>query len=922
MINSIYECNYPYGDSKSNSQLNMLLTRLFGFSISDDGDVVGVRNEYKFIPGYGLDQGADKLFTHLDVDLISYIEDTYDDNFYILLNDTLEGNWDPKWLDKLHTDLKKSTIDPTTIYYFTNTLDASERYEKYCIERNIAIKNRINFFAFPFILLQVWMNVKLFKKNKSTKPIQLDRLARGKPESGGDVNTWTKYKNTRLERDFSIIPQKKFVNLNNIKKPHRQIIVDFIRNSNFEENEIYYSAGWEKKFLHGMGDLTEIEKYYNSWNDELNIYESKIPDDMMLSHSNILESTVSLSSYFDIRPFYWDTFFSIVSETLPGVKYMNGPNVSYVENKEVSSEYRLETTTKFPFMTDKITGAILCSSLFLLVAERGALKFLRKWGFKTFSEVIDESYDDEPDVNKRINMIKNQVSELYNKSNEELYDILLAAEDIINYNFRYIQEPSFILESLQESLKDLLDFGRTPYYNPDEIYISIYDDVGLHHSNMKLFDGCQKSLKFILINPKEDKLKKYIHFINIGSPGYFNDKKLENIDNNILNDNINGRCSIIFYLPYEGQSGMKESIKPTDLGESESKNFKFKDNNDLEIIEKWINTNRLNPDNIYYFVGNFIVDEIAKKCNISYNVIPTNVVYLWVTSSFYNPNDIDLKRYLSIADNGVSTSNYRSTSGTIVGEFVPSIGISESDLSFNPVDDRNLFLSYAHAPKKYRVDFYIGLLDKNLLERGKASLGSLSDSTFFYENKNDQQKFIELKNRSPLILDVPLHLEDDWFHYDHTVIFEHYTSTFISVVMETLIESNTVQLTEKIYKSITALHPFMVMGNPRYLESLKKLGFKTFDKWIDESYDRETDYKKRASKILFELEKFSKYSIEKLKLIRKDMLPICEHNRQILLDMINETKGLKKDAGFKIDRNIFNKFNDIYKKLEVKDTNK
>ena len=856
MIKSLYHCNY--------SEMNSLFTRLFGSSLADDG--VGVRNEYKFVPV----EGSNKFFTELDVDLISYIEATYDDNFYILLNDTLEANWNHKWLGKLHTDLKKSTIDPTTIYYFTNTLDASEQYEKYCIERNISIKNRINFFSFPFLLLQVWIAMKNFKEQSDRSDFWSE-----------EVNTWTKYKSPQLERDFSIIPQKKFVNLNSVKKAHRQIFVDFIRNSNFDENEIYYSVGWEKKYLHGMGDLTEIEKYYNSWNDELNIYEAKVPDHFQLcgnpAASAILETRgVGPLIYYDTRPFYWDSFFSIVSETLPGTHWTEDEGGGR-ERKE--GEYRIETTPKFPFMTDKINGAILCSSLFLIVAEHGALKFLRKCGFKTFSDVIDESYDDEPDINKRINMITNQVSELYNKSNEELYDILLAAEDTINYNFRYIQEPSLILDTLQESLKELIEIGRTPYHNPDEIFISIYDDVDLDHSNIELFMGCQTSLKFILINPKENKLKKYIHFINIGNPNYFNDKELENIDNNIINDNINGMCAIIFYLPYEGQSGSK-------------------DNNDLEIIEKWINTNRLNSDNIYYFVGNFIVDEIAKKCNITYNVIPTNILYLFMWGVIYSAN----------------VNNYR--------HIRQGNHYFELDLSFNPVDDRNLFLSYGKSSKKHRVDFCIGLLDNNLLERGKISLGSLSDTTFSYENKNDQQKFIELKNRTPIILDVPLGYTDNQvqeYNYDHKVVFEHYTSTFISVVMETSVESDTVFISEKMYKPIVALHPFMVIGNPRYLESLKKLGFKTFDKWIDESYDSETDYKKRVSKILNELDKFSNKTIEELKLIRKEMLLTCEHNSQLLLDMINENKGLQNIS--KMDRNIFNKFNEIYKKLEVENRN-
>ena len=81
MINSIYEYDY--------SEINKLLMRLFGPPIAADG--VGVRNGYKFVPV----EGSNKYFTELDVDFLPHIEATYDDNFYILLNDTCEGNFNP-----------------------------------------------------------------------------------------------------------------------------------------------------------------------------------------------------------------------------------------------------------------------------------------------------------------------------------------------------------------------------------------------------------------------------------------------------------------------------------------------------------------------------------------------------------------------------------------------------------------------------------------------------------------------------------------------------------------------------------------------------------------------------------------------------------------------------------------------------------
>ena len=37
---------------------------------------------------------------------------------------------------------------------------------------------------------------------------------------------------------------------------------------------------------------------------------------------------------------------------------------------------------------------------------------LRHLGFKTFSQFIDESYDDEPNESKRVNMVYNEIKKL------------------------------------------------------------------------------------------------------------------------------------------------------------------------------------------------------------------------------------------------------------------------------------------------------------------------------------------------------------------------------------------------------------------------------------------------------------------------------------------------------------------------------
>ena len=115
-----------------------------------------------------------------------------------------------------------------------------------------------------------------------------------------------------------------------------------------------------------------------------------------------------------------------------------------------------------------------------------------------------------------------------------------------------------------------------------------------------------------------------------------------------------------------------------------------------------------------------------------------------------------------------------------------------------------------------------------------------------------------------------------------------YEKTFISIVTETLVQNDTLFITEKTWKPIIMGHPFMIYGNKNTLKYLKNLGYKTFDKWIDESYDIEDDYIIRAGLIVREIEKFSKFTIDELKIIRKEMLSICDYNRMHFINLINK----------------------------------
>ena len=70
---------------------------------------------------------------------------------------------------------------------------------------------------------------------------------------------------------------------------------------------------------------------------------------------------------------------------------------------------------------------------------------------------------------------------------------------------------------------------------------------------------------------------------------------------------------------------------------------------------------------------------------------------------------------------------------------------------------------------------------------------------------------------------------------------------------------------------------------------MKELGFKTFDKWWDESYDSEPNGWKRLQKVLDIIKEISSKSNEELLEMYIDMKDVLQHN----VDLISKFDGRK-----------------------------
>ena len=88
-------------------------------------------------------------------------------------------------------------------------------------------------------------------------------------------------------------------------------------------------------------------------------------------------------------------------------------------------------------LTEKIFKPIVAKMPFLLLAGAGCLSYLRSYGFKTFGDFWDESYDDITNSADRFNAVLAILEDLCNKPHEELVQMKLAMAEILEYNFNH-----------------------------------------------------------------------------------------------------------------------------------------------------------------------------------------------------------------------------------------------------------------------------------------------------------------------------------------------------------------------------------------------------------------------------------------------------------------------------------------------------
>ena len=107
------------------------------------------------------------------------------------------------------------------------------------------------------------------------------------------------------------------------------------------------------------------------------------------------------------------------------------------------------------FITEKIWKPIIAEHLFVVHGNNHYLNKLKQLGFKTFSDVFDETYDDETDENKKIKKIVETLRSISEMDSTELYQ---RTTEIRTHNRQLFFDKNTVKDIVGDSILRLLKF--------------------------------------------------------------------------------------------------------------------------------------------------------------------------------------------------------------------------------------------------------------------------------------------------------------------------------------------------------------------------------------------------------------------------------------------------------------------------------
>lgn len=182
--------------------------------------------------------------------------------------------------------------------------------------------------------------------------------------------------------------------------------------------------------------------------------------------------------------------------------------------------------------------------------------------------------------------------------------------------------------------------------------------------------------------------------------------------------------------------------------------------------------------------------------------------------------------------------------------------------------------------KPHRDFVYQSVIDNNLRDKFIITYGGeWSDNEFYARDYFIWEENVVPKQK---IIGTADHVDycGQLAHLSQVIPIDVFNNTAYSIVAETDYDNTLSCFTEKTAKPLIARRLFVVFSGYKFLHNLRRLGFKTFDSVIDESYDLIYDDTIRYTMAFDQVKKLCQ--LDQAEVLTK-VQPILEHNHNLIM---------------------------------------
>jgi len=296
---------------------------------------------------------------------------------------------------QIHKMIDSIDIDPGNCHYATGALDVVDIYDKFCAKYNI--QKRMKVYG-----VNAW-----------------------------EFNTAATFKNFEYTPSYNIKEKEKiFLCYNRINRAHRTALLGLLLDKNLVEHSFY------SYYLHAYNDSDDI----GSAMRRLKLVFEELEDTMSENTLHVIRNNIipnidkfplvlSLRDRDDnanvvrMEDFKYsdNSYFSLVTESFY-IPYKYGDDDADKEHAAM-------------FFSEKIFKPITYKHPFILVTRPYALRYLRNMGYRTFSPIINEEYDEIENDEQRLLAIVDEVERLSKFSTSDWLEWQMQAKEIVEHNY-------------------------------------------------------------------------------------------------------------------------------------------------------------------------------------------------------------------------------------------------------------------------------------------------------------------------------------------------------------------------------------------------------------------------------------------------------------------------------------------------------